>query len=125
MPEITPYICVPDSRAAVRWYCDVLGAQVSVDPIVMDDGRVGHVELSVGGARLMMSDAFEEAGVAPPDPHRGAAVSLHLDVEDVDAVVARAAAAGARVDRAPEDTPHGRLAVLRDPSGHRWFLNQG
>ena len=55
MSELTPYICVSDSRAAIAWYRDVLGAEVTVEPIVMDDGAVGHCELSVGGARWMMS----------------------------------------------------------------------
>ena len=70
MSELTPYICVADSRAAIEWYAAALGAEVVVDPIVMDDGRVGHCELAVDGARWTMSDEFESAGVAPPDPAR-------------------------------------------------------
>ena len=62
MAELTPYICVADSRAAIEWYRAHLGAEVVVDPIVMDDGHVGHCELAVDGARWMMSDAFESAG---------------------------------------------------------------
>jgi len=123
--ELTPYICVADARAAIDWYVDVLGAVVTYEPIVMDDGRVGHVELAVGGAGWMMSDEFESAGVAAPDPHRDAAVTLHLTVPDVDAVCARIVAAGTTPDRGPEDSPPaGRVAVFRDPFGHRWFLNQ-
>jgi PhnB protein len=123
--ELTPYICVADARAAVEWYLDVLGAEVTYAPIEMPDGRIGHVELAVNGARWMMSDEFAEANVAPPDPARGNAVSLHLTVDDVDTLAARAQAAGARLDRGPEDNPRvGRVAVFRDPFGHRWFLNQ-
>jgi len=125
MAELTPYICVADSRAAIEWYRAHLGAEVVVDPIVMDDGHVGHCELAVDGARWMMSDAFESAGVAPPDPGRGNAVTLHLTVTDVHALCRRVQDAGATVDRAPEDNPPiGRLAVFHDPFGHRWFLNQ-
>ena len=73
----------------------------------------------------MMSDEFTEANVAAPDPGRGSAVSLHLTVDDVDAVSARVVAAGVPMDRGPEDSPPaGRVAVFRDPFGHRWFLNQ-
>jgi uncharacterized glyoxalase superfamily protein PhnB len=123
--ELTPYICVSDSRAAIAWYADALGAEVLHEPIVMDDGRVGHCELAVNGARWMMSDEFDSAGVAPPDPSRGNAVSLHLTVDDCDAVAARVVAAGVTLDRGPEDSPPaGRVAVFRDPFGHRWFLNQ-
>jgi uncharacterized glyoxalase superfamily protein PhnB len=125
MGELTPYICVADARRAIEWYVDVLGAEVVLEPIVMGDGRVGHVELAVDGGRWMMSDEFASAGVAPPDPDRAAAVSLHLEVADVDAVCARVTAAGVVLDRGPEDSPPaGRVAVFRDPFGHRWFLNQ-
>ncbi len=58
MGELTPYLCVADSRAAIAWYADVLGAVVVREPIVMPDGRVGHVELAADGGRWMMSDAF-------------------------------------------------------------------
>ena len=94
MSELTPYICVADARAAVEWYVDVLGAEVTYAPIEMPDGRIGHVELAVDGAGWMMSDEFAEANVAAPDPARGSAVSLHLTVDDVDAVAARVQAAG-------------------------------
>jgi PhnB protein len=125
MSELRPYLCVEDARAAVDWYVDVLGADVTFAPIAMPDGRIGHVELAVNGAGWMMSDEFAEANVAAPDRTRGSAVSLHLTVDDVDALAARVEAAGVRMDRGPEDSePAGRVAVFRDPFGHRWFLNQ-
>jgi PhnB protein len=125
MSELTPYLCVGDSRAAVAWYQQALGAAVVHEPIVMADGRVGHCELAVAGARWMMADEFESAGVAPPDPGRGASVTLHLTVTDVDAVARRVEEHGVVLDRGPEDSPPaGRVAVFRDPFGHRWFLNQ-
>ncbi len=118
--ELTPYVCVTDSRAAMRWYVDVLGAEVVVEPIVMSDGRVGHCELAVGGARWMMSDEFESAGVAAPAPGRGACVSLHLTVPDVDAVAARVAASGVVLVRGPEDSPRpggSRCSSIRSGTG--------
>jgi uncharacterized glyoxalase superfamily protein PhnB len=125
MSQLTPYICVSDARAAIEWYVDVLGAEVTYAPIEMPDGRIGHVELAVRGAGWMMSDEFAEADVAPPDPARGNAVSLHLTVDDVDALAARVEAAGVTMDRGPEDSePAGRVVVFRDPFGHRWFLTQ-
>lgn len=125
MTELTPYLCVADARAAIDWYVAALGAEVTYDPIVMDDGRVGHCELAVDEARWMMSDQFDSAGVAAPDPARGSAVSPHLMVTDVDAAAARVVAAGTSMIRGPEDSPPaGRVAVFVDPFGHRWFLNQ-
>lgn len=124
MSEIWPYICVADARAAVQWYVTAMGAVVTVEPIVMPDGRVGHAELTFGGARVMLSDPHPEIAVDAPADGRGAAVTLYLTTDDVDALTERATGAGATLDRAPEDGGHGRTAVLRDPFGHRWMLGQ-
>ncbi|MCB0890416.1 MAG: VOC family protein [Propionibacteriaceae bacterium] len=124
MSEVTPYLAVADARAALDWYADVFGASVTMAPIVMPDGRVGHSEFDIDGARFMMADAHPELQCPAPTPGVGSPVTLHLSVTDVDGLVDRARAAGADVDRGPEDNPVGRVAVVRDPSGHRWFLNQ-
>ncbi|GAA4379177.1 VOC family protein [Agromyces bauzanensis] len=124
MTELTPYLCVADARAAIKWYVAALGAEITYEPVVMDDGRVGHCELAIGEARWVMSDEFDSAGVAAPDPTRGAAVSLYLTINDVDAAAARVVATGTSMSRGPEDSPAGRVAVFVDPFGHRWFLNQ-
>ncbi|MGN6576868.1 MAG: VOC family protein, partial [Nocardioides sp.] len=116
MGELTPYLAVADARRAIEWYVEHLGAEVTYEPIVMGDGRVGHCELAVDGARWMMSDEFETANVAPPDPARGNAVTMHLTVADCDAACRRVQAAGVTLDRGPEDCPPaGRVAVFRDP----------
>lgn len=125
MSELTPYLSVADARAAIDWYGDVLGAEVLFAPIVMPDGRVGHVELGVDGARWMMADAHPELQSPAPTIGAGSPVTLHLTVTDVDRLVEAAVAGGALLDRGPEDNlPVGRVAVFRDPFGHRWFLNQ-
>ncbi len=124
MSEITPYLCVADARKAVDWYVEALGAEVTVDPIVMDDGRLGHVELSFGGARVMMSDEYADQHVEGPLAGRGAAVTLYLTTDNVDGLAAAAADRGATLDRGPQDSPHGRTAVFRDPFGHRWMLGE-
>lgn len=118
---ITPYVCFPDTRAALDWYVRAFGATVTVEPME-DGGTVGHAEFEVAGARVMASDPYPELHVAPPAAG-GAAVTLMLDVDDVDALADRAREAGATIDRGPEDSPPvGRVCVLRDPFGHRWFL---
>lgn len=120
---LTPYLTVADARAAIEWYVDALGAQPVGESISMPDGRIGHAELTIAGARVFLADEHPEIGVAAPTPGTGAAVSLHLEVPDVDAVVARAAAARAGVEREPSDNPYGRVGVIRDPFGHRWMLH--
>ncbi|MDV8020164.1 VOC family protein [Rhodococcus sp. IEGM 1330] len=125
MNSLTPYLCVADCRAAIDWYVTAMDAEITYEPIVMEDGRIGHCELAVGAGRWMMSDEFDSAGVAAPDSNRGAAVTLHLAVDDVDALAARVTATGTPMVRGPENSPPaGRVAVFVDPFGHRWFLDQ-
>ena len=123
MSNLTPYICVSDSRAAIEWYRQVFQATVTGEPYVMDDGRVGHVELDIGGSLLMMADPFPEVDVEPPDPSTGSAVSLHLELPDCDAIAEAAVRNGAKLDRGPESTSHGRSATFHDPFGHRWMIS--
>jgi uncharacterized glyoxalase superfamily protein PhnB len=121
---LTPYLAVADARAAIEWYLDALAAEITFDPIVMPDGRIGHAELAVGDAVWMMADEHPELGVEAPAGDRGASVTLHLLVEDCDEAAARVAATGVEIIRGPEDSPPaGRVAVFVDPFGHRWFLN--
>jgi uncharacterized glyoxalase superfamily protein PhnB len=119
---LTPYLAVDDARAAIRWYADVLDAGLEGEPIVMPDGRIGHAELAVAGARLYLSDAHPEIGVVAPTG-KATAVTLHLEVEDVDRLVAAIGDNGGRIERPADDTSYGRIAVVIDPFGHRWMLN--
>lgn len=124
MSELTPYLCVADARAAIAWYTQTLGAEVTYDPIEMPDGRIGHVEMSIDRARWMMADEFPEVGIAAPAAKDQAAVTLHLSVDNVDALVERVVAAGVPMDRGPEDDSlAGRIAIFHDPFGHRWYLS--
>jgi uncharacterized glyoxalase superfamily protein PhnB len=121
MPQLIPYLAVRDARAAMTWYADALGARVVGEPYVMDDDRIGHAELDVGGATLYLADEFPELGLAGPEEGR-VSVSLHLAVTDVDAAVNRAVHAGATLTRPVHDAPYGRTGVVLDPYGHRWML---
>lgn len=120
---VTPYIAVADARRALDWYIEGLGAQLRDDPIVMPDGRIGHAEIALEGGLVMLADAHPEIGVVAPDPGSGATVTLHASVTDVDSLTLRAQRAGATVERPPTDNPYGRVAVIRDPFGHRWMLD--
>jgi PhnB protein len=121
---LTPYITVADGPAALDWYAEAFGA-VEQLRVVGDDGRIGHAELAIGAARLMLSDEYPEIGVRSPTTLGGSATALHLTVADVDATYARAVAAGATSLMEPADQPHGaRHGTLLDPYGHRWMLSQ-
>jgi len=121
---ISPYLTVHDGAAAIDFYSRAFGA-IEEFRVVADDGKIGHAELRLGDARIQLSDEYPEIDVRSPRTLGGAAVGLSLTVGDCDAMWTRALAAGAEGLRPPEDQPHGnRMAVLRDPFGHRWFLLQ-
>jgi PhnB protein len=119
---LVPYIAVRGAAAAIDWYRRVFGAREEVR-YTGDDGSIGHAQLTIGGAALMLSDEYLEYGAASPEHLGGSSVALHLDVPDVDAVFARAVAAGATVRREPADQPYGeRSCQFVDPWGHRWMV---
>jgi predicted enzyme related to lactoylglutathione lyase len=120
-PALSPYLAVRDARAAIAWYREVLGAVARTEPIVMADGRVGHAELSIGGSVMMLADEYPDIGHVAPSSG-GSPVTLHLAVEDVDALVVTAVAHGAVLTRAPSTAEYGRSATIIDPFGHRWLL---
>jgi PhnB protein len=121
-PRLSPYLAVGNAAAAIGLYCDVLGGVERVR-LSGPDGKIGHAELEFGSSVLMLADEFPEAGNQSPTTLGGTAVTLSLYVGDIDAVYARALAAGAVELRAPADQFYGdRTAGFEDPFGHRWFV---
>jgi uncharacterized glyoxalase superfamily protein PhnB len=121
-PAALPYLAVAGARDAIAWYVDTLGASVVGEPIVMDDGRVGHAELALGGGTLYLADEYPEIGLRAP-ALGAVSVSLVLAVADTDAALERARAAGADVQREPYENHGSRSAAVIDPFGHRWMLS--
>jgi PhnB protein len=120
--RITPYLCVNDGNAAIEYYRQVFGA-TELMRVTADDGRIGHADLSINGAALMLSDEHPEINVLSPTTLGNAGLSLHIHVDDVDAVFARAVAAGGQAEREPKDEVYGeRSGIVRDPFGHRRFI---
>ena len=123
--SVTPYLVAKDAQKALAFYVEAFGAVEEFRMTDPGDGRIGHAELTIGASRLMLSDEYPDFGAVSPDTLGGTPVTLHLATEAVDADVARAAAAGALVLRAPADQSFGeRTATLMDPFGHRWILSQ-
>lgn len=120
--ECFPYLRVSDGDAAIAWYCEVFGAAERMRLVDPSDGRVGHAELELGGgAVLMLSQAYPEMGIEAPTGNTGC--GMHLHVDDCDALIARAAAAGATVLRPAQDQFYGeRSGSFRDPFGHEWMV---
>jgi uncharacterized glyoxalase superfamily protein PhnB len=124
-PTLTPYIIVSDARRAIDWYVEVFNAERRGELHVNADNTIGHAEVAIGNAVLMLSEASDlwpDVPVRAPDSPATFSHSLHLEVGDVDGTTERARRGGASVEREPADQPYGRGAVIVDPFGHRWRL---
>ena len=120
--SVTPYLIVTGAASAIEFYKHAFGAK-EVMRIPHPDGRVGHAELQMGDSRIMLADEFPEMGARSPMSLGGTPVSILLYVEDVDAVTARALAAGAKMLRPVKDQFYGdRSGTLTDPFGHVWTV---
>jgi PhnB protein len=120
---ITPYLSIKGAADAIAFYTKAFGAR-EIMRMAQPDGRVGHAELQIGDSRVMLADEFPEMNFRSPQSIGGTPVTLHMYVEDVDAVVARAVAAGARVTQPVEDKFYGdRSGSVTDPWGHVWHVS--
>ena len=118
----TPYLCCRDAAKAIDFYKKAFGAS-EVMRLAEPSGRIGHAQVKIGEAAIMLSDEYPDFGAISPQALGGTAVTVHLYVRDVDALVRQAAAAGATVNRPPTDEFYGdRAATLTDPFGHRWMF---
>ena len=87
------------------------------------DDKIMHATLRIGDSPFMLNDEFPAMGGKGPQALGGSPVTMHLYVADVDALFARAVAAGAMVTMPLADQFWGsRYGQLEDPFGHRWSL---
>jgi len=120
--EMYAYLRVKDASRAVDFYKKVFGAREKFR-LVEPSGRIGHVELELAGTILMVSEEFPEFGIVGPQTPGGTGMSLHLHVDDADALIRRAEEAGAVVVRPPKDQFYGeRSGAVKDPFGHEWLI---
>jgi len=113
-PAVVPYLVVADADRELAFMKEVLGAteiRMSRDP----QGHVGHAELGIGGAMVMLGEASEQW---PPSP-----AVIYVYIPDVDAGNKRALAAGANSIWEPADQRYGdRNAGVRTTNGVQWWI---
>jgi PhnB protein len=120
--ELFAYLQVRDAAAAVDFYVKAFGVREKFR-LTEPSGRIGHVELDFNGSTLMIADEYPEYGLLGPQGSAKPPVSLHLHVDNADAVIEQALAAGATLDMKPTDHFYGeRSGTIRDPFGHRWNI---
>ena len=123
-PAILPQLSVRRGRAAVEFYKAAFGAQ-EVYRVGGDDENEAVVsQLTVGEASFWVADESPEHGNFSPESVGGGTVRMALIVDDPDAVVRRAIAAGA-TGVYPVAEEHGwRLGRIADPFGHHWEVGR-
>lgn len=122
MSNAIPYLCCRDATRALEFYAAAFGA-VETMRLAEPNGRIGHAEITIGGALVMLSDEYPEMDIRSPQALGGSPVMIHLYVADVDAFAAQAVRAGAALERPVADQFYGdRSGQLRDPFGHRWSV---
>lgn len=119
----TPYLIVNDGAKALDYYKSAFGA-TEIMRMAEPSGKIGHAEIKIGDSPIMLADEFPDMGAVSPKTLGGSPVSLMIYVDDVDAVVKKAVAAGGELTREIENKFYGdRSGSLTDPFGHQWHVS--
>jgi len=119
----TPYLCFDDAAAAIEFYKKALGA-TELFRMADPGGRIAHAEIKIGDSPIMLSDQNPEYEAFSPTKFGGSPAKFVLYVEDVDARIGRAVAAGAKLVRPIENHFYGdRSGTIKDPFGYTWFVS--
>ena len=118
--SIYPTFRYRDAASMIEWLEKAFGFAVNAK--YMNDGAVGHAELSLGGSIIMLGEARDDVyGGMVGEPGQPGGKSTYVAVDDVDAVYATAKAAGATILEEPVDRDHGsREFICADPQGNVW-----
>lgn len=120
--ELFPYLRVKDAGRAIEFYKQAFGVTEKFR-LTEPSGRIGHAELAFGTQTVMLSDEYPELGILGPRPGTQTTCSIHIHVEDCDAMIRRAVELGAELLREPRDQFYGeRSGSVRDPFGHEWLI---
>ena len=93
--SVTPNLVVKGAGKAIEFYKKVFGAQELSRMPGPDGTTIMHAEIKIGDSIVMLNDEFPQMGARGPQSLGGSPVTIHLYVDDVDAVFAKATAAGA------------------------------
>jgi uncharacterized glyoxalase superfamily protein PhnB len=120
--RVTPYLLYEDLERAVAFLADTFGFEERTSAI----GGAGrrHVELVLGGDALIMAGQAGESFKGPRSLGHMPSVMVHLYVDDVEALHARARAAGAEVPDLELSPAGDRRFTAEDPEGQVWVFAQ-
>ncbi len=122
MHTVTPDLVCKGAAEAIEFYKNAFNA-AEMGRLPGPEGKLMHAMIRIGDSFVMLVDEFPEWGSLGPKTLKGSPVTIHLYVEDVDAFIERAVAAGAKITMPVADTFWGdRYGQLEDPFGHRWSV---
>ena len=122
MHSLTPHLICAGAADAIEFYKRAFNA-VDLARLPGPDGKLMHAAVRIGDSTLMLVDENPQWGALGPKALKGSPVTIHLYVGDVDATVAQAVAAGAKITMPVADLFWGdRYGQLEDPFGHRWSV---
>ena len=123
LPSVIPYLMVNGADAAIAFYKKAFGA-TEVMRLTEPTGKIAHAQVKIGEAPVMLAEETKEWGNRSPQTLGGTPVIIDLCVDDVDAVVERAVAAGAKLVFPVADQFYGyRSGRISDPFGHVWIVS--
>jgi PhnB protein len=124
MTKITPRLVVSDATRASQFYAEVFGAR-EIERYATAEGRVVHAGLAIGSSVVALTEEAPEWNSRSPASLGGSPVIFTVELEDPDAVCARAVARGATVVFPIADQFYGRReGRIQDPFGHLWILSK-
>jgi PhnB protein len=123
VPVVMPMLVCRDAAAAIDFCKTTFGAAELVRR-PGPDGTVAHAALTIGAAMIVIEAELPTLASRAPQPDGSSPVVIYVYVEDVDTVMERAVAAGARVLLPVKNQFWGdRTGRIVDPSGHVWTIS--
>lgn len=121
-PTFAPQLYIPNGVRDIDFYIRGLGA-VELRRFSNDDGTIHVSELSIHGAVFHLHEETRNRASFSPERYQGSTVTIGLFVQDVDAYMSAAVAAGAKVISPAQDYDYGyRQGDVVDPFGHVWMF---
>ncbi len=122
MHTVTPHLICAGAAEAIEFYKQAFGA-VELSRMLSPEGKVMHATIRIGDSVIMLNDETPQWESYGPKHLKGSPVTIHLYVEDADAVFAQAVKAGAKPTMPLEDMFWGdRYGKVEDPFGHQWSI---
>jgi PhnB protein len=123
VPVVMPVLVCRDAAAEID-FCRTTFEAVELVRRPGPDGSVAHALVTIGPAMVMIEGEWPTVASRAPQRDGSSPVVIFVYVADVDLVIERAVAAGAKVLLPVKNQFWGdRTGRIIDPSGHVWTIS--